>query len=243
MTSVPANPAYQAGGPHQMIEGPRPGGGGLGAEWDAQLASGGMRRPAGSLQLPPPLPVPDSNQRDWPRAWQLAGGKSRDYGTAAYRQWVGGYSCTVRDHVTTITAKGNSCWSSCGRWRPAVLPRTTSSATSSAAASSPTPACSATPATPRKDAAAEQRLGLTIRPSSHHRGGHQTAAPRSPQGARPMRTALRARTPAIPARSNRQPFIRCLLPDAARHLDQAKYPPIWTTARCSSAPQLRLQSR
>jgi len=108
VTSVQANPAYQAGGPHQMIEGPRPGGGGLGAEWDAQLAPGGMRRPAGSLQLPPPLPVPDSNQRDWPRAWQLTGGKSRDYGTAAYRQWVGGYGCTVRDHVTTITAKGNS---------------------------------------------------------------------------------------------------------------------------------------
>ena len=98
MTSVQANPAYQAGGPHQMIEGPRPGGGGLGAEWDAQLASGGMRRPAGSLQLPPPLPVPDSNQRDWPRAWQLAGGKSRDYGTAAYRQWVGGYRARPRHH-------------------------------------------------------------------------------------------------------------------------------------------------
>jgi len=48
------------------------------------------------------------NQRDWPRAWQLAGGKSRDYGTAAYRQWVGGYSCSVRDHVTRITVKGNS---------------------------------------------------------------------------------------------------------------------------------------
>jgi hypothetical protein len=48
------------------------------------------------------------DQRDWPRAWQLAGGKSRDYGTAAYRQWVGGYSCTVRDHVTRITVKGNS---------------------------------------------------------------------------------------------------------------------------------------
>jgi opacity protein-like surface antigen len=48
------------------------------------------------------------NQRDWPRAWQLAGGNSRGYGTAAYRQWVGGYTCTVRDHVTKITVKGNS---------------------------------------------------------------------------------------------------------------------------------------
>ena len=48
------------------------------------------------------------NQQDWPRAWQLAGGKSRDYGTAAYRQWVGGYSCTVQDRVTKITVKGNS---------------------------------------------------------------------------------------------------------------------------------------
>lgn len=48
------------------------------------------------------------NQRDWPRAWQLAGGKSRDYGTAAYRHWVSGYGCTVQDHVTRITVKGNS---------------------------------------------------------------------------------------------------------------------------------------
>lgn len=48
------------------------------------------------------------NQRDWPKAWQLAGGKSRDYGTAAYRQWIDGYSCTVQDRVTRIAAKGNN---------------------------------------------------------------------------------------------------------------------------------------
>ena len=47
------------------------------------------------------------NQRDWPKAWQLAGGKSRDYGTAAYQQWIDGYSCTVQDRITRIAAKGD----------------------------------------------------------------------------------------------------------------------------------------
>lgn len=49
----------------------------------------------------------DINERDWPQAWQLAGGQSRDYGTA-YQHWVGGYNCTVQDHVTKIAAKGDS---------------------------------------------------------------------------------------------------------------------------------------
>jgi hypothetical protein len=49
----------------------------------------------------------DINQRDWPKAWQLAGGQGHDYGTV-YQHWVDGYSCTVQDQVTRITAKGNS---------------------------------------------------------------------------------------------------------------------------------------
>jgi hypothetical protein len=48
------------------------------------------------------------DKRDWPKAWQLAGGKSRGFGTAAYQQWVDGYSCTAQDHVSRIAAKGNS---------------------------------------------------------------------------------------------------------------------------------------
>jgi hypothetical protein len=79
----------------------------------ASHASATSSRTPGRVQASSPAAVAQTyyaavNQRDWPRAWQLAGGKSRDYGTAAYRQWVGGYSCTVQDHVTRITVKGNS---------------------------------------------------------------------------------------------------------------------------------------
>ena len=79
----------------------------------ASHASATSSRTPGRVQASSPAAVAQAyyaavNQRDWPRAWQLAGGKSRDYGTAAYRQWVGGYSCTVQDHVTRITVKGNS---------------------------------------------------------------------------------------------------------------------------------------
>lgn len=79
----------------------------------ASHASATSSRTPGRAQASSPAAVAQAyyaavNQRDWPRAWQLAGGKSRDYDTAAYRQWVGGYSCTVRDHVTRITVKGNS---------------------------------------------------------------------------------------------------------------------------------------
>jgi hypothetical protein len=48
----------------------------------------------------------DINQRNWPKAWQLAGGQSRDYGTA-YQRWADGYRCTVQDQVTRITARGD----------------------------------------------------------------------------------------------------------------------------------------
>jgi hypothetical protein len=79
----------------------------------ASHASATSSRTPGRVQASRPAAVAQAyyaavNQRDWPRAWQLAGGKSRDYGTAAYRQWVGGYSCTVKDHVTRITVKGSS---------------------------------------------------------------------------------------------------------------------------------------
>jgi hypothetical protein len=79
----------------------------------ASHASATSQRMPGRLQASSPAAVAQAyyaavNQRDWPRAWQLAGGKSRDYGTAIYRQWVAGYSCTVQDHVTKITVKGNS---------------------------------------------------------------------------------------------------------------------------------------
>src|SRR5260370_8198963 len=79
----------------------------------ASHASATSSRTPGWAQASSPAAVTQAyyaavNQRDWPRAWQLAGGKSHDYGTAAYRQWVGGYSCTVRDHVPKITLKGNS---------------------------------------------------------------------------------------------------------------------------------------
>ena len=79
----------------------------------ASHASATSSRTPGRVQASRPAAVAQAyyaavNQRDWPRAWQLAGGKSRDYGTAAYRQWVGGYSCTVQDHVTRITVKGSS---------------------------------------------------------------------------------------------------------------------------------------
>ena len=49
----------------------------------------------------------DINQRNWPKAWRLAGGEGPDYGTA-YQQWVEGYGCTVQDHVTRINAKGDN---------------------------------------------------------------------------------------------------------------------------------------
>lgn len=79
----------------------------------ASHASPTSSRAPGRAQASSPAAVAQAyytavNQRDWPRAWQLAGGKSRDYGTAAYRQWVGGYSCTVHDHVTRITVKGSN---------------------------------------------------------------------------------------------------------------------------------------
>lgn len=79
----------------------------------ASHASAMSSRTPGRVQASGPAAVAQAyyaavDQRDWPRAWQLAGGKSRDYGTAAYRQWVGGYSCTVRDHVTRVTVKGNN---------------------------------------------------------------------------------------------------------------------------------------
>ena len=79
----------------------------------ASRASATSSRTPGRVQASRPAAVAQAyyaavNQRDWPRAWQLAGGKSRNYGTAAYRQWVGGYSCTVKDHVTRITVKGSS---------------------------------------------------------------------------------------------------------------------------------------
>jgi hypothetical protein len=79
----------------------------------ASHASATSSRTPGRVQASRPAAVAQAyyaavNQRDWPRAWQFAGGKSRDYGTAAYRQWVGGYSCTVKDHVTRITVKGSS---------------------------------------------------------------------------------------------------------------------------------------
>jgi len=45
------------------------------------------------------------NDRDWPKAWELAGHPAAVDSTA-YNQWVDGYSCTVRDQITGITARG-----------------------------------------------------------------------------------------------------------------------------------------
>jgi len=45
------------------------------------------------------------NDREWPKAWALAG-QPTPVGSAAYSQWAGGYGCTVRDQVTSITAHG-----------------------------------------------------------------------------------------------------------------------------------------
>jgi hypothetical protein len=45
------------------------------------------------------------NDRDWPKAWELAGQPAAVY-SAVYNQWVNGYSCTVRDQITSITARG-----------------------------------------------------------------------------------------------------------------------------------------
>src|ERR1035441_9864142 len=56
----------------------------------ASRASATSSRTPGRVQASRPAAVAQAyyaavNQRDWPRAWQLAGGKSRNYGTAAYR--------------------------------------------------------------------------------------------------------------------------------------------------------------
>jgi hypothetical protein len=69
-------------------------------------AAPGKARPSGPADMAMAY-YKDINERDWPQAWQLAHGQSRDYGTA-YQQWVDGYNCTVQDHVTRITAKGDS---------------------------------------------------------------------------------------------------------------------------------------
>jgi hypothetical protein len=45
------------------------------------------------------------NNREWPKAWALAGQPDAVY-SAAYNQWADGYGCTVRDQVTSITARG-----------------------------------------------------------------------------------------------------------------------------------------
>jgi hypothetical protein len=88
----------------------------------ASHASGHVVMYAGQVQESGPTAVAQAYQRDWPRAWQLAGDKSRDYGTAACRQWVGGYRCTVQDRVTKITVMKTACWSPYERWRMAMYP-------------------------------------------------------------------------------------------------------------------------
>ena len=45
------------------------------------------------------------NDREWPKAWALAGQPAL-VDSAAYSQWADGYGCTVRDQVTSITARG-----------------------------------------------------------------------------------------------------------------------------------------
>lgn len=45
------------------------------------------------------------NDRDWPKAWALSG-KPAAVDSAAYNQWIDGYACTVRDQVTSVTARG-----------------------------------------------------------------------------------------------------------------------------------------
>ena len=45
------------------------------------------------------------NDREWPKAWALAG-QPASVDSAAYNQWADGYGCTVRDQVTSITARG-----------------------------------------------------------------------------------------------------------------------------------------
>lgn len=45
------------------------------------------------------------NDREWPKAWALAGQPAAVY-SAAYYQWAAGYGCTARDQVTSITARG-----------------------------------------------------------------------------------------------------------------------------------------
>ena len=45
------------------------------------------------------------NDRNWPKAWALSG-KPAAVDSAAYNQWIDGYACTVRDQVTSVTARG-----------------------------------------------------------------------------------------------------------------------------------------
>jgi hypothetical protein len=47
------------------------------------------------------------NDRDWPKAWALADQPEAVH-SAAYDQWAEGYDCTVRDQVTSITARGTA---------------------------------------------------------------------------------------------------------------------------------------
>jgi hypothetical protein len=47
------------------------------------------------------------NDREWPKAWALSG-QAAPVDSAAYNQWIDGYSCTVRDQVTGITAHGDA---------------------------------------------------------------------------------------------------------------------------------------
>ena len=79
---------------------------------NASHAATGGPRASGQSQQQGPASVARAyyaavNQRDWPKAWQLAGNSDREYGPA-YRYWVDGYSCTVWDQITSITSRGDS---------------------------------------------------------------------------------------------------------------------------------------
>jgi hypothetical protein len=78
---------------------------------NASHAATGGPRASGQSQQQRPASVARSyyaaiNQRDWPKAWQLAGNSDREYGPA-YQYWVDGYSCTVWDQITSITSRGD----------------------------------------------------------------------------------------------------------------------------------------
>ena len=78
-----------------------------------QPAAGATANPRGKAAVPAgPASVVYAyyaavNDREWPKAWAIAG-QPAPVGSAAYNQWAEGYGCTLRDQVTSITARGTA---------------------------------------------------------------------------------------------------------------------------------------